>query len=236
MQNEPDIKTKVFEQIRSGDVRIRPRAYFVAQIIFIVLLSIIAIALAVFVMSFAIFSLHESGEQFLLGFGIRGVLTFFVLFPWLAFIADIILFALIEWLFRYFKFGYRIPILRAFLAIAIFAFLGGIFINLTPLHSALLNRADRGRLSFLGEWYETVHESHVAQGVFRGTVTSIRGNTFVISHNDNDRDADDGIWTVIVPPGFNPAGIHEGDKAYVAGSAASATIQAYGIQIYSGGR
>ncbi len=236
MQNEPDIKTKVLEKIRSGKVHIRPKAYFVAQFILITLLSFVALALAVFVLSFVIFSLRESGEQFLLGFGERGVLTFFILFPWTTLIIDILLFLAIEWLIRYFKFGYRMPILRVFLGVIVLAFLGSIIVNLTPLHKMLLDRADRGVLPLLGEWYETIHDSHAKQGVFRGTIFSIQGNNFVISHNDNDLDADDGTWTVTAPLGFNMTNIHVGDKVYVAGNAAQGTVQAYGIQILAGGR
>lgn len=236
MQNEPDIKTKVLEKIRMGDVHMLPKAYFMAQIILVALLSFVALALAVFVMSFAIFGFYESGAQFLLGFGQRGVLTFFILFPWKTFIIDIFLFMAIEWLLRYFKFGYRIPVLRAFFGVVVIAFVGSIFLNFTPFHRALLDRADRGRLPFLQEWYETVRESHAKQGVFRGTITSISGNTFIITHNDSDLDADDGTWTVVAPPGFDITKIHIGDKAYVAGNTVDGTIRAYGVQVMTYGR
>ncbi len=236
MQKESDIKNKVLYKIRSGSVHIRPKAYFVVQIILITLLSFVALALAVFVMSFAIFSLHESGEQSLLGFGQRGVLTFFALFPWITLIIDVFLFILIDWLSRLFRFGYRISILRVFIGVIITALIISILINLTPLHQTLLNKADRGELSFLGEWYEAIHDSHAKQGVFRGTIMSIQGNTFIISHDDNDRDADDGTWNVATPSGFNMANVHVGDKAYIAGDAIQGTIQAYGVQILNGGK
>ena len=230
MTNEPDIKTKVLAKISRGELRKRPRFYFAAQIALIAVLFILAMAFAMFVASFVLFSVHESGEQFLLGFGSRGALTFLALFPWLALVVDVALFAVIGWLARSFKFGYRIPVIRAFFAILALALVSGVLINFTPLHPALLDRADHDNLPVLGEWYETVHASHRDQGVFRGTVNSIRGDAFVISHDDNDHDADDGTWTVIAPPGFSMATLAVGENVFIAGTAGQGTIRAYGVQ------
>jgi len=235
MQNEPDIKAKVLAKIGRGDVHKRSHAYFVMQVVVVAVLLACALALSVFVLSFAIFSVHESGEQFLLGFGQRGVLTFFALFPWASAVADIALFVLVEWLIRRFKFGYRIPILRALLGILVFAAIGGIMVNLTPLHATLLRMAEQNELPVLGEWYESIHASHSDYGVFRGTINSIQEGRFVISHDDNDHDADDGTWTVIPPAGFDMATVATGERIYVAGTPVQpGIIQAYGIQQLSG--
>ena len=230
MKNEPDIKTKVLEKIHSGNLHKRPKAYFIAQVTLIVLLSVIALVLSVFVLSFIIFSMHESGVQFLLGFGQRGILAFLALFPWGILILDLLLFVIIDWLFRYFEFGYRVPVLRVFFGTLVLAVIGSVIIDITPLHSMLLEKADHGGLPVIGQWYETIRTSHSDKGVFRGTISSIQGNDFVISHNDNDCDADDGTWTVISQPGFKLADFSIGDKVYVAGDAANGIIQAYGVE------
>jgi hypothetical protein len=234
MDNKSDISSKVLEKIGHGDVRKHSRAYFVVQMSLIIVLFILALALAMFVLSFGIFTVHESGEQFLLGFGSRGVLAFFALFPWMALIIDILLFAIIEWLLRRFKFGYRIPVLRAVLGIIVLAVAGGVIVMLTPLHATLLQRAQNDALPVLGEWYEAIDAPHADQGAFCGTISSINGNTFVIVNDDGDRDVDDGTWTVLAPAGFDMASINVGDRVYVAGSVppdgpAQGIIQAYGV-------
>ncbi len=208
----------------------RPRVYFVLQIVFIVLLSIAILLLSVFVLSFIFFSLHESGEQFLLGFGVRGMLTFVTLFPWAALLATLALLSLLEWLLRYFKFGYRLPILRIFIGISAITFIASVLVTVTPLHSSLLGRAEQNELPIIGEFYEAVHDSHESQGIFRGEIMSIRGNTFIISYNNNNLDTDDGTWTVIPPTGFNLSAIHVGEIVYVAGTLMQGSIHAYGIQ------
>jgi hypothetical protein len=234
MNQESDMKGKILEKIGHGEVRKRSRIYFVVQIVVVALLFSSAFVLSVFVLSFAIFSVRESGEQFLLGFGRQGVATFIVLFPWAPLIIDILLFILIEWLSRWFKFGYRIPVLRALLGIFIFAIMGGIIVDLTPLHESLLQMANHNELPVIGEWYEGIYASHASQGVFRGTVSSVQGNEFVIFHDDNDHDADDGTWAVVVPAGFDMTSLSVGERVYVAGIAGTGTIQAYGIEQLSG--
>ena len=233
MQNEPDIKNKVFEKIRKGNIRIKPRIYFVMQVVLLVALSFLALALAVFIMSFVIFSLQESGEQFLLSFGHRGILTFLVLFPWTIFIIDILLFVIIEWLLRRFKFGHRIPVLYIFATIIGVAFIFSVIINFTQFHSFLLNKADNDELPVLGKWYESIHDSHAAQGVFRGNIISIQNNTFVMSHDDKDLDADDGTWTISLPSGSDILNLHIGDNVYVAGNVTGGIVHAYGIQVFT---
>ncbi len=231
MQHEPDIRSKVLEKIDHGGIHKHSRIYFAIRVAILIALSIIALALAVFVLSFAIFSVHESGEQFLLGFGARGVATFLALFPWTALAVEVILLVLIELLFRRFTFGYRIPVLRALIGLFVCAAVGGIVVYLTPLHATLLRLAEQNELPVLGEWYEAIYASHAKSGVFRGTIGSIQGNQFVIFHNDGDHDADDGTWTVIAPANFDMTLLKLGERVYVAGSPVQlGVVRAYGIQ------
>src|ERR1035437_5212484 len=109
-----DIENNVLEKIRQGDIRMRPRIYFVARIVAVIFVAIFALVVSVFVLSFAFFSVHESGELFLLGFGSRGLLTFFSLFPWFTLIVAVGLLFLFELLSRLFIFNYRQPILKIF--------------------------------------------------------------------------------------------------------------------------
>lgn len=229
--NTHDIKNKVFEEIHAGKVRMRPRMYFVVRILSLIGLALLAFLAAVFFISFVLFALHESGESALLAFGPRGLGTFVVLFPWLIIACVLTLVVALEWLLRTFRFGYHIPILRVFGGVVALTLTASFLIAVTPLHRLLLDQADRDALPVLGGMYENVHASHKAFGVFRGTVTSLQPSSFTISHNDLDRDADDGIWSVIAPAGFDVTGtLHAGDKVYVAGNATSGVIHAYGVQ------
>lgn len=229
MSKETEIKDKVFAKIRSGEVSMRPRIYFIARLVILGFISILAILLAVFVLSFAFFSIHESGEQFLLGFGQRGFQAFLALFPWWSLLLTVLLILLVDHLLRYFKFGYRVSILELFLIALVVVMIAGIAINFTPLHLSLLDSADHDNLPMIGRLYEQIHDSHQQQGVYRGTIASIQGNEFVITHNDNDKDSDDGTWTVVVPPGFSTSTLQIGKSMYIAGQLNGEKVEAYGI-------
>lgn len=223
------IEQKVLERLRGGKIAMRSRAYFATRVTLTIAVSLLILMCSAYILSFIAFSIHESGEQFLLGFGGRGIRTFFALFPWLALLADIALILFLEWLLQKFKFGYRISLLALFGAAAAASALIAFAIGLTPLHGNLLDLADRGNLPVLREMYEGIRDSHRDQGVLRGTIISIQGNRIVITHDDRDHDADDGTRTVILPVGYSTTMFSIGERVYVFGAAASTTIQAYGV-------
>lgn len=224
-----DLKNSVLEKIQKEKISMYPKSRFIVRTGIIVLLSVVVFSCIVFVLSFIFFSIHESGEQFLLGFGTRGVITFLELFPWVTLILTLLLLLLLEWLLRYFKFSYQISIMRIFLYTIVVTLCVSILFTFTPLHSSLLKKAELNKLPIVGGIYDAIHDSHQDKGVLRGAVISIQSNSFVISHNDNDKDADDGTWNVIVPAGFDISKIHIGEKVYVAGNASKGVVYAYGI-------
>jgi hypothetical protein len=228
---EQNIQKNVLEKIRRGRVHIRPKAYFIARLGFTIFITLLALIISAFVVSFVAFTVHESGEQFLLGFGWQGVLTFFLLFPWVSLLLDIAILFFLEWLLQGFKLGYRISLLTIFIGIFACSSVFGIVISFTPLHQVLLDKADKGTLPIIGEIYESVRDSHTGQGVFKGTITSMQGNKIVIFHDDKDHDEDDGTRTVVLPQSYPP--LHVGDRVYVFGSFSNGEITARGVNMLS---
>jgi TM2 domain-containing membrane protein YozV len=220
------IRENVLERLQRGSAPMRSRAYFIARAALASAISILVLALSAYVLSFIAFSIHESGEQFLLGFGVRGIQTFFSLFPWLTAFLDIVLILALEWLLQSFKFGYRFSLLVLFGAVALASALVASAIALTPLHGALLGLADKNDLPLIGDMYEGVRDSHQDQGIFRGTVAAVHGNEITITHDDGDHDADDGTRTVVLPAGSPNFTL--GDRAYVLGAASGTQVEAYG--------
>ncbi len=226
---EQKIQQKVLERLERGNVAMRSRAYFIARVSLAILVSLAALLLSAYVLSFIAFNVHESGEQFLLGFGGRGIYTFLILFPWFTLVIDIALIFFLEWLLQSFKFGYRFSFLALFGAAAAVSAVIAALIGLTPIHSVMLGMADRGGLPVVGEMYESVRDSHENQGVFRGTIAAIQGNQIVITHEDGDHDADDGTRIITLPSGYSTTTFSVGERVYVFGAPGSTTIQAYGV-------
>ncbi len=218
----------MLQKVRSGAVRARSQSYFVFRLAITILVALVALAVSVFVVSFILFSIHESGEQFLLGFGSRGILTFLSLFPWTLLALDVLILTLLEWLLQGWKIGYRVSLLSVFLAIFIASSLLGLAANFTPLHGSLLRMADRGELPIIGDTYESIHNSHSESGIFRGIVSAVQPDRITIRHDDKDSDKDEGTHIVILPPG-SPA-FEVGERVYVFGSMSDpSVIEAHGV-------
>ncbi|HVB20075.1 MAG TPA: hypothetical protein VNF51_02195 [Candidatus Paceibacterota bacterium] len=235
MLQENDIQKSVLEKIRIGTVSMHSWIFFVFRAVLIGAISLLAVVGALFVLSFAFFSIHKSGVQFLLEFGEQGLVTFIVLFPWTSLFLFVILLIALEFLVRRYTTAYRFPLVRVFLLILGIGVIGSVLVSVTPLHAYLLSEADNDRLPVLGSFYEGIYDSHTDQGVYRGYVTSITGPIFVISHNDADRDTDEGSWTITPPVGFDLATLSIGDKVYAAGRLTQGIVYAYGVHIVPNG-
>lgn len=231
-----EIQNKVLERLKRGGVLMRSRWYFVGRIALSAAVSLLVLALSAYIISFIVFSLHESGEQFLLGFGARGVQTFLALFPWLPALADVALVVFLELLLQGFKFGYRVSLLTLFCIVLAASGMLAAAINLTPFNLQLLGLADRGDLPVIGQAYEDIRSSHRDAGIFRGAITATSGNEITISHDDGDHDEDDGTWNVILPPGYATSTLSVGERVYVLGTPSGPIVQAEGMEEMSPGQ
>lgn len=214
----------------------RPRVYFILRAVFIGIGALCILAGSLFALSFVFFNIHESGVRFLLEFGEQGLVAFLKLFPWVFLLLFLILLVALELVVRQYTPAYRFSLLRIFLWVLVVGIAGSTFIGFTPLHASLLSAADTDHLPVLAPLYKQVHESRVTHGVYRGDITSVTESTFVISHNDTDRDSDEGTWTIVPPKGFNRNTLKVGKKVYVAGRLQNGVVYAYGIRLLPNGK
>ncbi len=228
------VQNEVLERIRSGQVHMRPRLFFVLETATVVLVAACILATSVWLASFISFGLRLSGNESLLGFGTRGSLIFFSLFPWGLAVLDLALIMLLTLLLRRFRFGYRKPLLYLLGA----AVLGGTVTGLlfdrgTRFHDDRFEEAETGELSGpLEALYEGARsrapEEH---GIYRGFVLTKAEDAFILTHDDHDDDGDDGTWTVRPAGSFDMDSIRIGDRVYVAGEREDGEIEAYGIRV-----
>ena len=132
------IEKKVFDKIESGEIKMRSKMYFVLKVALLVIVALLVLVTSALLVSFMIFSLRVSGRLFLLGFGDRGLLAFFVTFPWFILLADILFVVLFERLLNHFKFAYRTPLLYTLGASALVIILAGFGLDRISLHETLL--------------------------------------------------------------------------------------------------
>ena len=231
------LKDSVLEKIETGKINMKPRFYFVAEVTALIVVAILTLLTSSLLVSFIIFSLIASGKLFLLGFGVRGLLTFFVLFPWSLLIVEIIFIILLEWLIKKFKFGYRSSLTRLVFVILLISIALSVVIIITPFHNILQNRAEQRNLPIIGSYYRGLRRPIPDQEIFRGVVSNVGTSSFVIdqSVDVDDNEASNSYYLIDLPPNvpssFFPS---VGDTVFVAGKLTSYdTVEAYGIQKFS---
>lgn len=225
-----DVKKTVLGKIESGEVRMHSQVYFVVRVLFLIAVVLFTLIISALLVSFIIFSIRESGRWFLLGYGTRGVLTFFILFPWLLLLLDLLLLILLEWLLKHFRFAYKKPLLYLFIGGVFLSLIGGFSIDASALHRNFLRETQAKRLPMLVPIYEHARRPSPGHDVFRGVITSIAGNNLTVQADDHDQDNDDGVRKVIVPPDLLPGETFKvGDEVFVAGNEMDGQIRSYGL-------
>ncbi|KND47087.1 MAG: hypothetical protein AB199_01505 [Parcubacteria bacterium C7867-004] len=223
----------VLERIRSGEITMRPGSFFIAKVLFTLVVSLLVLLLSIWLASFISFDLRITGHESLLGFGSRGLALFFSIFPWGLATLDLILIALLVWMLQHFRFVYRTPLLFIIAILIVFGTASGLlFDRETGFHDDRFEEAEAGELPIpIQELYENVLPTAPEdQGIYRGYVTGIVSGAFLMTYDDNDHDEDDGTWIVMGPSGFDTSALRIGDKVYVAGDRDGKTIEAYGVR------
>jgi hypothetical protein len=222
----------ILKQIENGTLCMRPRILFTLRFLAVLGTALVVLLLSSYVGSLILFSLEEGGEELLLGFGMRGVLTFLALFPWRLLLVDIVAIVVLRFLLQGLRPIYRFSFSTVLLVLGIASVLLALLISSTPLHRFLLERALTDELPLIGGLYNDLHTPDESQGEFRGTIIRIEGRTLIIAHDDGDHDADDGVRIITVPESADMATFTIGEEVYVAGEefGLSEHIKAYGIQ------
>lgn len=234
--NEKNIKKEVLEKIESGKISMKPRFFFVFKLVSLMVVSIFVFLISSFLVGFIGFSLIASGKLFLLGFGLRGLLIFFLIFPWTLLMVEIVLILLMEWLIKQFKFGYRSSLSMLVLMIIVVSIGISVIINSTPVHEFLLKRAERRDLpTFFGDYYGNIRKPAPGQDIFRGVVSDVGTSSFVLNQAE---DISKGIYNqkyfVVLPSNFSEQVPEFGDTVFVAGRLFPENmIEAFGLQIFN---
>lgn len=246
-KQKDDIMKSVLDKIQAGDIHMRSRAYFVARMTLIVVVSLLVLLTSAFFVSFISFSLRASGRMILLGFGWQGVKVFLLTFPWGLLLIDLILAVILERLLRSFKFGYRSPLIYLLGGVLVVVIAAGLTIDReTSIHSDVWHAERNGSVPgyLFGDLYNNVRQPPHDEGVFRGTVVFMGVATpggpafLILKSDDQDSDIDDSattsqVWRVILPPNLNEStnvNVTIGEQILVAGNVFPDGVHAYGIE------
>lgn len=218
--------TQIMDMIKERAVIMRPKWHFVLRgVLFIVGLAILFVTL-LYIVSFTLFSLRESGVLFAPEFGFRGWYIFLISLPWLLIALAISFIIILELLVRHYAFAYRQPLMYSLFGILVVVFVGGVIVNRTELHPQLLRFVDERQVPLAREWYQGYGHRRLKQ-VHTGQVTDVQETGCGMK----DIRGED-LSVRITPKTRMPYGTQLiiGDHIVVVGERIDDTIQAFGIR------
>ena len=188
MENEREkknIEQSVLTAIKSGRVKMRPRWQFVLRATLIAVGVIVMFLALLYLVSFILFVLHQTGAWFVPAFGPSGWFAFFHRLPWVLIGLAILFIIILEVLVRRYAFAYQRPLLASALSILGIVLIGGATISATRFHVGLFNSARHNGLPVIGGMYRGFGMSRF-DDIHRGEIIQMAGNTFVIQDDDGD--------------------------------------------------
>ncbi len=187
-------------------------------------LGIVIVLLGVlFLSSFVLFLLRQSGVFFAPVFGLHGLRSFFFALPWLLLFATLLFIIVLEVLARFYGIGRKTPLLHSALGVIAFVLLATFVIGKTAFHERMSVRAMDGRLPFMGEVYRSFPEP---SNIHRGRVGELFENGFFLVHRRG------GTTSVMIGPTTRlPHGIDftEEDIVVVIGEKTNGAVMAEGV-------
>jgi hypothetical protein len=217
---------KVLEKIKSGRVKMRPKAHFVLKTVLAALGFVLFILFALYLISFIVFALRISGIWFAPGFGFYGIKIFLVSLPWILISIAIILILILEILVKRFSFAYRRPILYSTFGIIMFVLLGSFIIGQTIIHPRFFEQAQERKLPVAGKFYRDFGAGKF-RNAHRGIVSEITENGFKIKTPGNET-----LDIIITPETRFPFGkdIKENDSVMILGERDNCAVRAFGVR------
>lgn len=220
------IEEDVIGAIKAGKAKMRPKAYFVLRAAIGVLSGVIAFLLLVYLVSFVVFALRESGIWFEPSFGPSGLAAFFRSLPWVLLALIAVLFVALAALVRRYQFGHRWPIVYSLIGVIFLVATGNLLIAQTSLRAEMFRDGVNERLPIVGEYYEGFAVPSV-NDIHRGQVLTPFPGGFILS---DLRGATSAVLVASATRILPGASLEPGSVVVVFGDRdGSGTIQAVGI-------
>ncbi len=219
------ISDKIASAIATGKITMRPRWYFILRAALMLIGGLLLVLLLLYVISFVIFTLRQTGIGFVPVFGLRGWIAFLRHAPWFLMLLSLAFVLILELLVRRYAFAYRRPLLYSVGAIFIISLSGGFMLAASPLHPRLLQYAYQHHLPFGERIYRDIDEQRFPD-VYRGMIVATTSSGFILQQQF-------GTSSVVVTGATMMRGamsILPGDTVIILGDSASDTIRAFGLR------
>lgn len=231
LSDKNSIKDRILEEIKEGQIKMRPKWRFALEASLILAGGVIILLALLYLASFMIFFLRETGVLFVPIFGFDGWQAFFFSLPWVLIFFIFVFVGVLELLIRRYSFVYRRPLVYSALGIIFIVAAGGIFVANTSLHEGLSGCADKNSLPLMGPVYHE-YANQRFQNIHRGRIMNLARNNMIINNMVIQNRQRERLLIIITPRTRLPWGadFSEGDTVIVFGDRTDDTVTALGIQ------
>ena len=174
-----NIEKEVSKKIKSGDIKMKSRAYFILRTVLLAAAIVILFLFIIYLISFIIFSLHASGVWFLPNFGFHSIGILFSSLPWLLIVLSIVLILALEIFAERLAFVYHRPVMYSLIFIIVAVILASVLVGMTSFHSGLFENSRDHNLPIIGQFYRGLGSPRI-HNVHNGVVTELTDNGFNI--------------------------------------------------------
>ncbi len=185
-ESNKSVKEEVLAAIKSGQIKMRPKWHFLLKAALAGVGGLIIILALLYLGSFIVFVMRQTGVWDVPGFGLNGWFVFLVSLPWVLVLLLIIFILLLEILVRRYSFAYRSPLFFSALFIVFIVLIGGYVVGRTPLHGRLLEYAERNMLPVAGPLYTQFGHQRF-NNIHRGVIVGAKPpDSFLIKTRRNE--------------------------------------------------
>ena len=225
--NSVKVQEGVLAAIKAGNAKMTPKWRFTLKTALTITALVIVFLMLVYLVSFIIFVLHESGVWFVPDFGLSGWYALFAGLPWLLVSLSGIFIILLALLVRKYPFAYTRPLLYSLLGIAFLVIAGSFVVAGTSVARALFPYGAAESLPVIGQFYTGFGVPDLGD-VHHGQVIAVTPDGFLM------QDLRDRTFTVFVVTSTmlrEEMPLAPGDDVVVFGGFVSTgTIDARGIE------
>lgn len=227
---EENIQKKVLEVIESGSIKMKPRWHFVLKSGFLVVGLIFLVLFLIYLSSFIVFVLRQSGVLFVPTLGFAGVRVFLASAPWLLISLALLFVCLLQIMVKRFAFGYARPLLYSSALVVVVAVVGGVLVEMTPLHTGLLIQSEEMHLPIAGVFYRQFAQVDGATNITLGKIVGFLDDDVQIQTREGE------VWIVRIDENTlgRRNGLVLGDNIVVLGERIGKEISALGISRFLG--
>lgn len=178
-----NLQNNILKKIKSGELDMKPRWHFALKGLLLVLGVVLVTLIGIYLLSFVMFTLRQSGVGFIPLYGFRGLSQFVMSSPWLLIALAGAFVVLLQILVSKYSFSYRRPLLYSMIGVVLLVLISSYAIEQTVMHQRLQQFSEQHNVPVFTPMYRGIQENRPDNIIF-GTITDVTETGFVI---DSDR-------------------------------------------------